>query len=153
MLAELAACSAAYSTIKKAIEQGRELVDCGKSIGAFVTAEEDLKEKVEKKKNSVFTKVLGKSGDDFEEFLALDKLKEQKRTLESHMRLYGRPGLYDDWVAYQAQMRRQRKEALRKAQREREEMIETVTVVAGVGIGATAAIGALIGLVWYFKGF
>jgi len=153
MLAELAACSAAYSTIKKAIQQGRELVDCGKSIGAFVTAEEDLKEKVEKKKNSVFTKVLGKSGDDFEEFLALDKLKEQKRELESHMRLYGRPGLYDDWVAYQAQMRRQRKEALRKAQREREEMIETVTVVAGVGIGATAAIGALIGLVWYFKGF
>ena len=153
MLAELAACSAAYSTIKKAIQQGRELVDCGKSIGAFVTAEEDLKEKVEKKKNSVFTKVLGKSGDDFEEFLALDKLKEQKRELESHMRLYGRPGLYDDWVAYQAQMRRQRKEALRKAQREREEMIETITVVAGVGIGATAAIGAIIGLFWYFKGF
>ena len=127
MLAELAACTAAYSTIKTAIQQGRELVDCGKSIGAFVSAEEDLKAKVERKKNSVFTKVLGKAGDDFEEFLALDKLKQQKRELESHMRLYARPGMYDDWVAYQAQMRRQRKEALRIKQKEAEELRELIT--------------------------
>jgi len=127
MLAELAACTAAYSTIKTAIQQGRELVDCGKSIGAFVSAEEDLKAKVEKKKNSVFTKVLGKAGDDFEEFLALDKLKQQKRELESHMRLYARPGMYDDWVAYQAQMRRQRKEALRIKQKEAEELREMLS--------------------------
>ena len=127
MLAELAACSAAYSTIKKAVQQGRELVDVGKSIGAFVSAEEDLKAKVEKKKNSVFTKVLGKEGDDFEEFLALDKLKEQKRELESHMRLYARPGMYDDWVAYQGQMRKQRKEALRIKQKEAEELREMLT--------------------------
>ena len=127
MLAEIAAASAAYTTIKTAISQGRELVDVGKSIGAFVSAEEDLKAKVEKKKNSVFTKVLGKEGDDFEEFLALDKLKEQKRSLESHMRLFGRPGLYDDWVAYQGQMRKQRKEALRKKQKEAEELREMLT--------------------------
>ena len=127
MLAELAACSAAYSTIKKAISQGRELIDVGRSVGAFVSAEEDLKAKVEKKKNSVFTKVLGKAGDDFEEFLALDKLKEQKRELESHMRLYGRSGLYDDWVVYQGQMRKQRKEALRIKQKEAEELKEMLT--------------------------
>ena len=129
MLAEIAAASAAYTTIKTAISQGRELVDVGKSIGAFVSAEEDLKAKVEKKKNSVFTKVLGKEGDDFEEFLALDKLKEQKRSLESHMRLFGRPGLYDDWVAYQGQMRKQRKEALRKKQKEAEELRGMLTWV------------------------
>ena len=143
MLAELAACSAAYSTIKKAISQGRELVDVGKSIGAFVSAEEDLKAKVEKKKKSVFTKVLGKAGDDFEEFLALDKLKEQKRELESHMRLYARPGMYDDWVAYQGQMRKQRKEALRIKQKEAEELREMLTwifiiVVIWGGICGTA---------------
>ena len=45
MLAEIAAASAAYTTIKTAIQQGRELVDVGKSIGTFVSAEEDLKEK------------------------------------------------------------------------------------------------------------
>tara|TARA_B100000212_G_scaffold324884_1_gene286083 strand:- start:633 stop:1082 length:450 start_codon:yes stop_codon:yes gene_type:complete len=149
MLAELAACSAAYSTIKTAIQQGRELVDVGKSIGAFVSAEEDLKAKVEKKKNSVFTKVLGKAGDDFEEFLALDKLKEQKKELESHMRLYGRPGLYDDWVAYQAQMRRQRKEALRIKQKEQEELRELLTW----GFIIVFVWGGIAGLIywWFFS--
>jgi len=142
MLAEIAVASAAYNTIKTAISQGRELVDVGKSIGQFVSAEEDLKAKVEKKKKSVFTKVLGKEGDDFEEFLALDKLKEQKRSLESHMRLFGRSGLYDDWVAYQGQMRKQRKEALRKKQKEAEELKEMLTwgfiiifVWGGLGFG------------------
>ncbi len=143
MLAEIAVASAAYNTIKTAISQGRELVDVGKSIGQFVSAEEDLKAKVEKKKKSVFTKVLGKEGDDFEEFLALDKLKEQKRQLESHMRLFGRSGLYDDWVAYQAQMRKQRQEALKKKQKEAEELKEILTWVfiiivvwGGIGFGA-----------------
>ena len=42
MLAELAAASAAYSTIKTAISQGRELFDVGKQISDFVYAEEDL---------------------------------------------------------------------------------------------------------------
>jgi len=143
MLAEIAAASAAYTTIKTAISQGRELVDVGKSIGQFVSAEEELKAKVEKKKKSVFTKVLGKEGDDFEEFLALDKLKEQKKSLESHMRLFGRSGLYDDWVAYQAQMRKQRQEALKKKQKEAEELKEILTWVfiiivvwGGIGFGA-----------------
>lgn len=146
MLAELAACTAAYSTIKTAIMQGRELLDCGKSIGAFVSAEEDLKLKVEKKKNSVFTKVLGKAGDDFEEFLALDKLKEQKRELESHMRLYARPGMYDDWVAYQGQMRKQRKEALRIKQKEAEELREMLTWVFIIIV----LWGGVCGLAWWW---
>ena len=146
MLAEIAAASAAYTTIKTAISQGRELVDVGKSIGAFVSAEEDLKAKVEKKKKSVFTKVLGKEGDDFEEFLALDKLKEQKKSLESHMRLFGRPGLYDDWVSYQAQMRRQRKEALRIKQKEQEELREMLTWVFIIIV----MWGGICGLAWWW---
>ena len=140
MLAEIAAASAAYTTIKTAISQGRELVTVGKQIGQFVSAEEELKAKVEKKKNSVFSKVLGKEADDFEEFLALDNIRQQKKELESHMRLYGRSGLYDDWVAYQAQMRKQRKEALRKQQEEAARFRELLTwafIVIGIwgGIG------------------
>ncbi len=147
MLAEIAAASAAYTTIKTAISQGRELVDVGKSIGQFVSAEEELKAKVDKKKKSVFTKVLGKEGDDFEEFLALDKLKEQKRSLESHMRLFGRSGLYDDWVAYQAQMRKQRKEALKKKQKEQEELREMLTWIFIIVV----VWGGILGLAyWWF---
>jgi hypothetical protein len=35
--------------------------------------------------------VLGKESSDFEEFMALEKIKQQKDQLQSMMRLYGRP--------------------------------------------------------------
>jgi hypothetical protein len=74
MLAELAMASAAYSTIKTAIGQGRELVDYGKQIADFVTAEEDLKLRVEKEKKNPLNRIMGKDASDLESFLALDKI-------------------------------------------------------------------------------
>lgn len=141
MLAELAAANAAFGVIKTAISNSRELADCAKSIAAFVGAEEDLKAKAEKKKKNPFNKIMGKDANDLEEFLALEKIKQQKAQLQSHMRLYGRPGLYDAWVEYQAQARKARKEAQRQREKERQEMIEVLTwifivVVVWGGLGA-----------------
>lgn len=141
MLAELAAANAAFGVIKSAISNSKELADCAKSIAAFVGAEEDLKAKAEKKKKNPFTKIMGKDANDLEEFLALEKIKQQKAALQSHMRLFGRPGLYDSWVEYQAQARKARKEAQRQREKERQEMIEVLTwifiiVVVWGGIGA-----------------
>ena len=141
MLAELAAANAAFGVIKSAISNSKELADCAKSIAAFVGAEEDLKAKAEKKKKNPFTKIMGKDANDLEEFLALEKIKQQKAALQSHMRLFGRPGLYDSWVEYQAQARKARKEAQRQREKERQEMIEVLTwifivVVVWGGLGA-----------------
>ena len=150
MLAELAAANAAFGVIKTAISNSRELADCAKSISAFVTAEEDLKAKAEKRKKSPFSKVLGKDANDFEEFLALEKIAQQKAQLKSHMQLYGRPGLYDSWVEYQAKARTARKEAQKQREKERQEMIEVITwifIVLVVWGGAGA------GIYFYFVGF
>lgn len=141
MLAELAAANAAFGVIKSAISNSKELADCAKSIAAFVGAEEDLKAKAEKKKKNPFNKMMGKDSHDLEEFLALEKIKQQKAALQSHMRLFGRPGLYDSWVEYQAQARKARKEAQRQREKERQEMIEVLTwifivVVVWGGLGA-----------------
>lgn len=141
MLAELAAANAAFGVIKTAISNSRELADCAKSIAAFVGAEEDLKAKAEKKKKNPLNKIMGKDANDLEEFLALEKIKQQKAQLQSHMRLYGRAGLYDDWVEYQAKARKARKEAQRQREKERQEMIEVLTwifivVVVWGGLGA-----------------
>lgn len=141
MLAELAAANAAFGVIKSAISNSKELADCAKSIAAFVGAEEDLKAKAEKKKKNPFNKMMGKDANDLEEFLALEKIKQQKAALQSHMRLFGRPGLYDSWVEYQAQARKARKEAQRQREKERQEIIEVLTwifivVVVWGGIGA-----------------
>jgi len=141
MLAELAAANAAFGVIKSAISNSKELADCAKSIAAFVGAEEDLKAKADKKKKNPFNKMMGKDSNDLEEFLALEKIAQQKAALQSHMRLFGRPGLYDSWVEYQAQARKARKEAQRQREKERQEMIEVLTwifiiVVVWGGIGA-----------------
>lgn len=129
MLAELAVANAAFGVIKSAISNSRELASVGKQIGDWIGAEETLKERADTDKNSVLNKVMGKESNDFESFLALDKLKEQRRELESHMRLYGRPGLFDSWVLYQAEARKSRRAAAKRQAIERQEMRELVTTV------------------------
>jgi hypothetical protein len=142
MLAEIAMANAAFGVIKSAISNGRELAQCGKSISDFLTAEDQIKNKTEVDKKSIFKKVMGKDTADFESFLALDQIKEQRRQLESHMRLFGRPGLYDSWVEHQAQTRKARKEAERQRIREREELVEGLTIFAFVVVLIGSAIGA-----------
>ena len=141
MLAEIAMANAAFGVIKSAIQNGRELAQCGKSISDFLTAEDKIKNKADGDKKSIFNKVMGKDTNDFESFLALDKIKEQRRQLESHMRLYGRPGLYDSWVEYQGQARKARKEAERQRQKDREELIEAVSIFLGVLVILGTAVG------------
>jgi hypothetical protein len=141
MLAEIAMANAAFSVIKSAVQNGRELAQCGKSISDFLSAEDSLKDKADSDKKSIFKKVMGKDTADFESFLALDQIKEQRRQLESHMRLYGRPGLYDSWVEYQGQARKARKAAEKQRQKEREELIEAISIFAGVILIFGMAVG------------
>jgi hypothetical protein len=148
MLAELAAANAAYHVIKQAVTNGNELANYAKHISKWVGAEEDLQKKVEKKSNNVFNKILGKEGDDFEEFMALDKIKQQKSELVSYMRLYGRAGLYDDWVAYQAQARKARREAIKQRQKEIDRIKE---ITAWIVVIVVVWGGAGLGLYLYIK--
>mgnify|MGYP003634969215 CR=1 FL=1 len=149
MLAEIAMANAAFGVIKSAIQNGRELAQCGKSVSDFLSAEDSLKNKTEVDKNSIFKKVMGKDTNDFESFLALDKIKEQRRQLESHMRLYGRPGLYDSWVEYQGQVRKARKEAEKQQKKDREELVEAISIFVGVVIFIALAIGGIYLLYTY----
>jgi molecular chaperone GrpE (heat shock protein) len=110
MLAELAAFNAGFAVVKQCIANGRELTDAMNAIGQMVGAKEDLKRRGEKKKKSVLSMLGGKTENDFEEFMALEKIRETEKELTSMMRLYGRPGLHDDWVRFQAEARKKRRE-------------------------------------------
>lgn len=149
MLAELAAASAAYSTIKKAISQGRELVDVGKQIADFATAEDALRAKADAKKKSIFNQLLGKDASELEEFLALDKITQQKAELRSLMQLYGRPGMYDSWVAFQAKGRKDRQKAKRLQEQRKQELIVAL-VALFIGIASLALISGGVYL-WMLK--
>ena len=85
---------------------------------------------------------------DLEEFFALEKLKEQEEHLKELMIYAGRPGLWDDWLKFQSEAKRQRdhEELMRrKAILHRQEQLKQLAMIFTVGlIGMTIAAGALV---------
>jgi len=144
MLAELAAANAAFAVIKTALVNGRELTAVGKQIGDFVTAKEELQRKGNKKKRK------GVGGSDLEEFMALEKIREQEDQLKQIMIYAGRPGLWSDWQRFQAEARKSRRVQEELARRRRAELMENL----GYGVAALLIIIACCGLayfVWILK--
>ena len=137
------AANAAYGVIKKCLENGREVKDMVGHVGKFLSAEDDLKEAVKRKKNNPITAITGGAEGDWEEFQALEKIQEQRRELESWCRLYAPSGTWDRWIAWQAEARKARKAAQKQKEKEREEFVEAV-MYAFSGLLAIGGIGAVI---------
>ena len=102
MLAELAAANAAFSVIKSFVSNGKELTGCAKHISDFVFSKEQLEKKASKQKSKG-------GGSDLEEFMALEQIKEKEEELKKMMIYIGRPGLWQDWQAFQAEARKSRR--------------------------------------------
>ena len=141
MLAELAAANAAFGVIKSFISNGKELASCGKQISDFVFAKEQIEKKAKKQRAK------GVRTNDLEEFMALEKIKQQEEELKQIMIYVGRPGLWQDWQKFQAEARKSRRYAEKMAQRRREELIEMM----GYSI-AFIALLAFGGMILYFVG-
>tara|TARA_Y100001972_G_scaffold85209_1_gene103766 strand:- start:4126 stop:4569 length:444 start_codon:yes stop_codon:yes gene_type:complete len=124
MLAELAAANAAFSVIKSFVSNGKELSGCAKQISDFVFSKEQIEKNLKKKKAS------GVGGGDLEEFMALEQIREKEEELKKIMIYLGRPGLWQDWQAFQAEARKSRRYAEKMAERRRQELIE----YAGYGV-------------------
>jgi len=125
MLEMLVVANSAFAIIKQTIENGRELSSAGAAIAKFVGAEEQLKQDLHKKKNSIWTNFLGKTDNDLEEFMALEQIKEKEEQLKQIMIYLGRPGLYQDFVHYRTEARKARRDARIKAEKQREKFKET----------------------------
>jgi molecular chaperone GrpE (heat shock protein) len=134
MLAELAAFNAGFAVVKQCIANGRELTDAMNAIGQMVGAKEDLKRRGEKKKKNFLSVLGGKTENDFEEFMALEKINETEKELTSMMRLYGRPGLHDDWVRFQAEARKKRREEELAQKKQRAKNMEYFAIFIAVSM-------------------
>ena len=143
VLETLAAANAAYSIIKKSLEAGREVNDIVGHVGKFLTAEDELKEAVKRKKSNPITAITGGAEGDWAEFQALEDLKSKRKELESWCRLYAPSGTWDRWQFFQAEARKARRAAQKQKQKEREEMFEAITLAVS-GLLALGGIGALI---------
>ena len=96
MLAELAVANAAFAVIKETIANGGDIMAAGSHIFKFF----DSKSEISKKANG--------AGSDSEAFFALEAIKQHEAAIQEMFIYQGRPGLWDDWLQFQAEARRKR---------------------------------------------
>jgi multidrug efflux pump subunit AcrA (membrane-fusion protein) len=145
MLAELAAANAAFAVIKGALANGKELSALGSRVFDYFDNKAKLQEKATQKGG----------GSDMAEFMALEQLKQQEEELRERMVYAGRPGMWEDWVKFQAAAARKRREAKEAAAREalrRKERLAQLTEYIALGMAAVVLSGLIIyGIVLYMK--
>ena len=147
ILESIAAANAAYSVIRTALGNGKETAGVISSIGKFLAAEDDIKQAVQRKKNSPLTAITGGDEGDWEEFQALENIKQKRAELESYCRLYAPAGTWDRWIAWQNEARKQRQAARKAAQAAHEKKMEQIQIAAGVML---AIIGVVLAI--YYLG-
>jgi hypothetical protein len=145
MLAEIVLANQAFSVIKQALANGKELHQLGSRVFDYFDNKAKIQEKATQKGG----------GSDLEEFMALEQLKQQEEELRERMIYAGRPGMWTDWLKFQAAAARRRRETAEALAREEalrqerlEEMIENIAV--GMGFVVLFALMAY-GVVAYFK--
>jgi len=143
MLAEIAAANAAFAVIKGALANGKELHQLGSRVFDYFDNKAKIQESVTKKGG----------GSDLEEFMALERLRQQEEELRERMVYAGRPGLWGDWQKFQAAAARKRREdkekAEREAQRRKEQLAQLVEYIA-LGMASVILAGLIIyGIVLY----
>lgn len=118
--------NSAFAVIKQTLENGRDIASAGSAISRFVGAEEQLQRDLHKKRNSIWTNLLGRTDNDLEEFMALEQIRVKNEKLREYMQLYGRAGLWTDYQQYCAEARKARKEAEAKRKKQRQEFKDLV---------------------------
>jgi hypothetical protein len=145
MIAEIAAANAAFAVIKGALANGKELHQLGSRVFDYFDNKAKIQESVNKKGG----------GSELEEFMALERLRQQEEELRERMVYAGRPGMWGDWQKFQAAAARKRREDAEAAKREkarRAARLAQLTEYIALGM-ASVVLAALIiyGIVLYMN--
>ena len=143
MLAEIAAANAAFAVIKGALANGKELHQLGSRVFDYFDNKAKIQEKATKKGG----------GSELEEFMALDRLRQQEEELRERMVYAGRPGMWADWQKFQAAAARKRREDAEAAKREKARKaarLEKLIEYTALGLASLVLAGLMIyGIVLY----
>lgn len=138
MLAELAAANAAYDVIKQTIQNGQEIYEAAGAMAEYF----GLKSEIQKRAHEHGYK------SDLEAFMALEQMKAQEDELKQMMVWQGRGGMWQDWLDYQAEMKRSREDEIRQKElakkRRKKALINTIVISSAVGIALLLIIGFIV---------
>ena len=145
MIAEVMAANATFNVIKQALANGKELHQLGSRVFDYFDNKAKIQEKATQKGG----------GSDLEEFMALEQLKQQEEELRERMVYAGRPGMWGDWVKFQAAAARKRREAQEAAKREKARKaarLAQLTEYIAIGMASLILAALMIGgIVIYMK--
>ena len=139
MLAELAIANAAFSVIKEAVQNSGDIMAAGDALFKYFDSKAELQRKANEKG--------GSKGSDLEEFMALEKLKQQEEELKQMMIYSGRGGLWDDWLAFQVKVKKKREADKRQKVLDRQRLIGRIKDVFMIMliIALLGGLGLIIG--------
>ena len=138
MLAELAVINAAYGVIKEVVGNGQELYAAGQYVAQFFNTKYELQKKLNEKPPD--------QRNQLEEFFALEEIKAKEQELKELMIIAGRPGLWDDWLKFQAEAARARREEIARLELEaynKQQKIKHGFEMAGVSLLVIATLAGL----------
>jgi hypothetical protein len=148
-LALISAANSAFEVIKAALNNGKELADVGGKAIEYFELKSQLQENAVEKAGG--RPIEGRS--DLEEFMALEKMRQNEEHLRESMVYAGRPGMWEDWQKFQALAARKRREAKEEAIRIRKATIKRRQEIAQailVSLAALLALGMTLFGIWLF---
>ena len=140
----ITAATAAFNTIKKGFEVGREVESMYGDIGRWMTSVEA----VEKEAKSAKSRGMSVEEEALEIFAHQKKVKALEEELRTFINLSHGPTAWNEVLRIQAEIRKKRKEAILKAKREREALIMWILV----GVGGLASLWLVFYIVWKAMG-
>ena len=146
MLLELAAANAAFAVIKEAVQNSGDIMNAGQALFQYF----DNKDAIQKKAAAKG----GSDRGDLEEFMALEKLKQQEEELKQMMIYSGRGGLWQDWLKFQSDAKRKREEAERQKVLRKQRIIGRIkdTAMIILVVALLGGLGLIIGwTIWMMR--
>jgi hypothetical protein len=142
MIAEIMLANAAFGAIKETIQNGGDLLSAGQKLFDYFDAKSTIQKKARE----------GGMKSDLEEFMALEKLKQQEAELKQMMIYQGRGGMWDDWQQFQVEARKKREKAEAEAKVKRMKRIEAIKTFGMVTLLVVmlGGLGVIIGAIIYF---
>jgi hypothetical protein len=142
VLAELAAANAAFAVIKEAVANGKEIYEAGDAVTDYFGVKAELQKKAHEHGYK----------SDMQAFQAAEQLKQYESSLKQMMIWQGRPGLWDDWLTFQKQMKDSR-EAAEKAEKakkaRRRRLVKDILIGTVVTIGVLTAVGIAVYILYW----
>ena len=137
MIAELAAANAAFDVVKQTLNNGKEIYEAGEALAQYF----GLKAEIQKKAHQHGHK------SDIQAFMAAEQLAAKEEELREMMIYQGRGGMWDDWLKFQAEMKRSRDEEAKELKRlklKRRAVIMNTIMLTGMSIAGVALLISVI---------